>query len=203
MNESVILENVKLDQNRMHISGKATPTNSAGSRNFSIEFNLDNDEELVDELISRNWPVKKYDPLLTKDGKDTGRRIARLKVNINYKFRPPRFEMLLKAPAFDKQGNQLFEDEDHKKPYYFVRSEYLDEEESKIIDEIDISDVDLALNLSTYKKMDGTGEGYCVYLKEMRFTKVNILPQKKSTMDVLQLRPDLKDIVADCPFDIN
>ena len=199
MNETAIFENVTLEQNRMHISGKATPMNAAGSRNFSIRFDLDTEEELVDNLISRNWPIKKVET--DRDGNPLENRFARMKVNINYKYRPPRFEMLKKYPVFDKQGNQLFEDEEHKIPYYHVRSEFLDEEASKIIDDIDICDIDVALNLSTYRKMDGTGDGYCVYLKEMRFTKVLTLPQKKSTMDILELRPDLKDVIADCPFD--
>ena len=200
MNETAVLENVTLEQNRMHFSGKATPVNSAGSRNFTIRFDLANDGLLVDQLISRNWPIKKVE--VDRDGNPLENPFARLKVNINYKFRPPRFEQLMKYPVYDKNGNQLFENDNPSTPFYHVRSSYLDEEESKIIDDIDIKDVDLALNLSTYRKADGT-EGYCVYLKEMRFTKIASLPQRKETMDVLSIRPDLKDFIADCPFDFD
>ena len=200
MNETVILENITLEQNRMHISGKATPMNAAGSRNFSIRFDLDTEEDLVDQLIARNWPIKKVET--DRDGNPLQNRFARLKVNINYKFRPPRFEQLIKIPAYDKNGNPLYENDDPSRPYFRVKSEYLDEEESKIIDDIDIKDIDVALNLWTYKKMDGS-EGYCVYLKEMRFTKSAVLPTKKENMDILLLRPDLKDVVSDCPFDVD
>lgn len=201
MNETVILENVTLEPNRMHISGKATPVNSAGSRNFTIRFDLESEGELVDQLIARNWPIKKIE--VDRDGNPLENPFGRMKVNINYKFKPPRFEMLKKFPVYDKNGNQLFENDDPSKPYFHVRSEMLDEEASKVIDDIDICDVDVALNLSTYRKMDGSGEGYCVYLKEMRFTKLLTLPQKKSTMDILEIRPDLKDVIADCPFDFD
>ena len=198
MNETAIFENVTLEPNIMHISGKATPVNSQGSRNFTIRFNLETDEDLVDSLIARNWPIKKVE--VDRDGNPLESRFARLKVNINYKFRPPKFEQILKFPAYDKNGNQIFENDDPSRPYFHVRSEYLDEEESKILDDIDIKDVDVALNLSTYRRPDGS-EGYCVYLKEMRFVKIATLPMKKEIMDVLTLRPDLKDIIADCPFD--
>lgn len=202
MAEEIILRNVTLEPSRMHISGKGTPVNSEGSRNFTIRFDLDNEEELVDELISRNWPVKKAD-IQNKDGEVVA-RVGRLKVNINYKFRPPKFDMLLKKPVFDKMGNQLFADDDQTQPLFHVKHVALDEELSKEIDDYDISNVKVALNLSTYQNRTTKQQGYCVYLNEMQFTKnPGKFEYDTDSLDVFDIRPDLIGNVADCPFDID
>jgi hypothetical protein len=198
--EELTLRNVTLEPNRMHISGKGTPVNSEGSRNFTIKFDLDVDEELVDNLISRNWPVKKSD-VMNKDGEIVA-RVGRLKVNINYKWKQPKFDMLLKKPVFDKDGNQLFADDACTQPLFHVKHVALDEELSKEIDDYDISNVKVAINLSTYQNRTTKQTGYCVYLDEMQFVKnPGKFEYDQDSLDVFDIRPDLIGNVADCPFD--
>lgn len=200
--EELVLRNVELDQNRMHISGKAAPANSEGKRNFTIKFDLDSDEEIVDQLIERNWPIKKQD-ILNKDGALVD-RVARLKVLINYRYKPPKFDMILRKPAIDKNGNMMFRDEAQTQPLYHIKHIDLDEEESKKIDDYKVSNVKVAVNLSTYQDRQTKETKYCVYLEEMQFVKEpGKFEYDTDTLDVFDVRPDLAGEIADCPFDFD
>lgn len=197
MATDLILRNVTVDPNRIHFSGKGTPVNSEGSRNFTINFDLDKEEELVDNLIEQGWPIRKSEL-------QNGMRIGRLKVLINFNFgRPPKFEMLLKKPAFDKMGNQIYNDDNHEQPLYHVKKVILDEETSKEIDNFDITDVKVLINQGFYQKRDGSGEkGVCCYLKEMQFTKMpGAFEYDIDAMDVSEIRPDLVGDI-ECPFEV-
>lgn len=198
MAADLILRNVTVDPNRMHFSGKGTPVNSEGSRNFTINFDLDKEEDLVDSLIEQGWPIRKSEL-------QNGMRIGRLKVLINFNFgRPPKFDMLLKKPAFDKNtGKQLFLDENGEQPLYHVKTIPLDEETSKEIDNFDITNVKVVINQGSYLKRDGSGErGVCCYLKQMQFTKVpGAFEYDVDAMDISEIRPDLMSDV-ECPFDV-
>jgi hypothetical protein len=178
--------NVTLDRMRMHISGKGTQYNQEGARNFTIVFHPEDDidGETMDDLIARNWPIRVVD---RGDGNVTGY----LKVIINYA-QPVTFEMYLRKPAFENGKRITAVDANGvEHPLYHTKEVALDQEESKQIDGLSISDVDVTLTLSTYNSK-GFGSGYCVYLKDMSFAKdVSHFAGKYNKCDVAEIRPDL------------
>lgn len=202
-NTELILRNVTLEPYRMHISGKEAKANAAGKRNFTIIWNMPDNEEFINKLIEDGWPVK-VEPR-RKDNPDD--MVARLKVNINYRHsKPPKFQMIQKYPAFDKSGKQLFDTDENGNMVAInhVKKTMLDEELSKEIDEWDITDVKVLLNLGSYQN-PMTGEwAQSVYLKEMQFTKINgAFDYDPDVLDVSDLHPELLDDIAECPFDMD
>lgn len=209
--KNVELRNVTLEKSRMHISGAGTQYNAPGNRNFTILFNPDTDMELVDKLISQNWPISKKED-------DYGLKI-RLKVIVKYTdFSSPRFTMLMKKPAI-KNGKQYLEDPEGAAVavpinqvsecldngwtmLYNVSETELDQEASKAIDNYDISNVKVKINLSTYTKADGS-VGYCTYLQEMQFVKnPSAFEHDLDSLDISVLHPEIAgEFDSSLPFD--
>ena len=198
------LRYVTLEPWRMHISGKATKTNSEGRRNFTIIWNYEPNKEFIDNLIEDGWPIK-VEPRSKNNPDDI---VARMKVNINFKYgKPPRFTMIQKVPAFDKTTRQQLFDIDangNKIPLYHIKKTMLDEELSKAIDDYDITDVKVRVNISEYTNPITGATGYTVYLKEMQFVLVDgAFDYDEDVIDIKELRPDLADDLAECPFDVD
>lgn len=202
-NDELILRNVTLEAYRMHISGKEAKANTAGKRNFTIIWNLPENEEFINKLIEDGWPIK-VEPRRKESPDDM---VARLKVNINFKHaRPPKFQMIQKYPAFDKNGNQLTSQdaEGNVVPLFRVKKTMLDEELSKEIDEWDITDVKVAVTMGSYQNPVSGAWGTSVYLREMQFTKIaGAFEFDPDVLDISETHPELMDDIAECPFELD
>lgn len=202
-NDKLILRNVTLEAYRMHISGKEAKANTAGKRNFTIIWNLPENEEFINKLIEDGWPIK-VEPRRKENPDDM---VARLKVNINFKHvRPPKFQMIQKYPAFDKNGNQLTSQdaEGNVVPLFRVKKTMLDEELSKEIDEFDITDVKVAVTMGSYQNPVSGAWETSVYLREMQFTKIaGAFEFDPDVLDISETHPELMDDIAECPFEFD
>lgn len=185
--EEIELRNVKLDTSRNHFDGAAGDFNAPGARNFTVVFNLPDEEETVNDLVSRGWPIN-----INPD-----RTLARLKVHINYKYGAPLIQMLEKTPARDKMGNFMYSDPEHKIQLFHINEVWLDEETSKEIQNFKIENIKILINLGTYKVGGG---GVAAYLQEMQFVK----KQGRFALDIdaLSIEKFRPDLMKDCelPF---
>lgn len=148
---TVLMEGVRLVFR--NFSGKPGKFNKEGTRNFGVVF-PESENEKAEAMMDDGWPVKKFEPREDEDEEDTG-DVYWMPVKVKYDgVRPPAISMIT------SRGRKI-----------------LHEEDVEVLDQVDITSVDLIVRPYTWNVQGKTG--IAAYLKTMFVTIEEDELQKK------------------------